>query len=63
VSVFVRFLPGRPTCGFGRAGAVLAADRGNCSLGSLRESDDDAALAARGLPTFGERIARCYSIP
>ena len=42
--------------GFGRATVIAAADAGNANRGSLRDSDELAADADRGFPTFGDRI-------
>jgi hypothetical protein len=42
--------------GFGRAPVIAAAEGGSASRGSLRDSDELAADAERGLPTVGDRI-------
>jgi hypothetical protein len=48
---------GFPTAGFGRPPIAAAEDIGNASRGNLRDSDEIADAADRGLPTLGERIA------
>jgi len=47
---------GFPTCGFGRCSDPGAADAGNDSFGSLRESER-LAVPVRGFPIDGFRIA------
>jgi hypothetical protein len=46
--------PGLPIDGLGRAGVVAAADSGSDKRGSLRESENVATDARRGLPIRGD---------